>query len=69
MTLRYGAITDASTKMQHFRLDTDRFLEGHFPLSDVEALLKLFSEDIFQVFMTAAGPALLEWMGKPRQTP
>lgn len=64
MTLRYGAITDQGTKAQQFRIDTDRFIDGQVALGEIQGLLKAFSDDIFQLFMTAAGPALLEWMGK-----
>jgi uncharacterized protein (TIGR04255 family) len=69
MTLRYGLIpTPASREAQQFRLDTDRYIEGSLEIGEVRDILSGFSEDIFQVFMTAAGPALLEWMEQKRKS-
>lgn len=66
MTLRYGVPislpTGATRNSPNFRVDTDRFIEGEFRIEDVPALLESFSADIFDLFMSAAGPALLEWM-------
>jgi uncharacterized protein (TIGR04255 family) len=62
MTVRYALLREALTKTQQFRLDTDRYIEGGFVVAEVLDLLDRFSSDIFQVFMTAAGPALLDWM-------
>jgi uncharacterized protein (TIGR04255 family) len=63
MTLRYGLRPDPTKKGRFaFRLDTDRYLDAAFELDEVAGLLDEFSSDIFQVFRTAAGPALLEWM-------
>jgi uncharacterized protein (TIGR04255 family) len=63
MTVRYGLLTDGVAKeAQQFRLDTDRYIEDSFDVGEVRRMLAGFSDDIFQVFMTAAGPALLEWM-------
>ena len=72
MTLRYGIVPDsgpvaipaggAPSSERKFRLDTDRYVEGSFKFDEVRDLASGFVEDIFQVFMTAAGPALLEWM-------
>lgn len=72
MTLRYGLpgnlavpgdflLEDRSEP--YFRVDTDRFLDESFSIEDVPALLEIFSADVFDVFMAAAGPVLLEWMG------
>jgi uncharacterized protein (TIGR04255 family) len=67
MTLRYGVTPGSlASKDQHFRLDTDRFVDGSFTLKEVLPLLQRFSDDTFQVFMTAAGPALVDWMTRPR---
>ena len=69
MTVRYGVVpvpgTAAATNPaeRKFRLDTDRYIDGGlFKFDEVRTLASDFVEDIFQVFMTAAGPALLEWM-------
>ena len=62
MTVRYGILRDAADKTRHFRLDTDRFLDGAFQTAEVLDLLDGFSYDIFQVFSTVAGESLLEWM-------
>jgi uncharacterized protein (TIGR04255 family) len=66
MTLRYGivpdAVPDAASSERKFRLDTDRYVEGSFRIDEVRTLADGFVDDIFQVFMTAAGPALVEWM-------
>lgn len=51
----------------HFRLDVDRYIEGGFGIDEVRNLLEVFSVDAFQVFMAAAGPRLLEWMGPKSQ--
>ena len=64
MTVRYGLLRDVATQAQQFRLDTDRFIEADFTVTEISPLLTDFSSDIFQVFMTAAGPALTEWMAK-----
>jgi uncharacterized protein (TIGR04255 family) len=74
MTLRYGIVPDAvpvaisvanaPSADRKFRLDTDRYVEGSFKFDEVLALANGFVEDIFQVFMTAAGPALVEWMNQ-----
>jgi hypothetical protein len=52
-----------------FRLDTDRFIERGFDVGEVSTLLDGFSSDIFQVFMTAAGPSLLDWMNSKGDAP
>jgi uncharacterized protein (TIGR04255 family) len=62
MTVRYGLLRPPGDTEQHFRLDTDRFLEGDFVIKEVPNLLEMFSDDIFQVFKKVAGPALLRWM-------
>jgi uncharacterized protein (TIGR04255 family) len=62
MTVKYGVLTALGSEGQHFRLDTDRFMEGGFMTNEVLGLLENFSEDIFQVFKKAAGFVLLEWM-------
>lgn len=62
MTVKYGLLMARGAKEQHFRLDTDRFVEGPVKLEEVSGLLEQFSDDIFQVFTMAAGPKLLEWM-------
>lgn len=69
MTVRYG-IPAASLASRgvlselHFRVDTDRFIDTSFDINEVVELLEIFSVDTFQVFMAAAGPALLEWMAQ-----
>ena len=62
MTVKYGLLLARGAKEQHFRLDTDRFVEGPVKIEEVSGLLERFSDDIFQVFMMAAGPKLIEWM-------
>lgn len=62
MTVKYGLLVARGAKDQHFRLDTDRFVEGAVKIGEVPGLLERFSDDIFQVFMMAAGPKLIEWM-------
>jgi uncharacterized protein (TIGR04255 family) len=65
MTLRHGLLSNGPEEEPHFRLDVDRYLEGVFSLEEIPLLLKTFSSNIFCMFMTAAGPALLEWMRRP----
>jgi uncharacterized protein (TIGR04255 family) len=65
MTVRYGIVPStaaAPPPERKFRLDTDRYVEGSFRFDEIRALASGFVDDIFQVFMTAAGPVLLEWM-------
>jgi len=62
MTVKYGLLMARGAKEQHFRLDTDRFVEGPVKIEEVSELLERFSDDIFQVFKMAAGPKLIEWM-------
>jgi hypothetical protein len=62
MTVKYGLLLARGARDQHFRLDTDRFVEGPVKIGEVPGLLERFSDDIFQVFMMAAGPKLIEWM-------
>lgn len=67
MTLRYGLL-DANLggpgPVEHFRFDTDRFVEREVPLEDIEKLVAAFCDDIYLAFRWAAGPTLIEWMGK-----
>jgi uncharacterized protein (TIGR04255 family) len=66
MTVRYGVLPESlnGVKGQHFRLDTDRFIDTDLKLDDVPRMLEDFSSDIFNVFMQAAGTALIDWMGR-----
>lgn len=63
MTLRYAMIPGPQDRLV-FRLDIDRYREESFEVRDVENTVKGFVDDIFQVFMAAAGEALLTWMGE-----
>lgn len=60
-TVRYGLIKDGDGRRK-FRLDVDRYVEGSIEPTNVVSLLNSFADDIFAVFMAAAGPDLLEWM-------
>lgn len=60
-TVRYGLIKDGDGRRK-FRLDVDRYVEGPIKPTQVVSLLNTFADDIFAVFMAAAGPDLLEWM-------
>lgn len=62
MTVKYGILTTPGGKEQHFRLDTDRFIEGNVKIEEIPVLLERFSDDIYQVFVMAAGPKLIKWM-------
>lgn len=65
MTLRYGLLPNPEGRLV-FRLDVDRYREETFDVTDVEQTLRAFADDVFQVFMAAAGERLLSWMrGKP----
>jgi len=66
MTLRYGLMRKSNEKGEHFRIDIDRYVEGPFDAGDAIAKLGSFADDIFKVFASAAGPALLEWMREKR---
>lgn len=61
MTVRLGLLPTPDRRLA-YRLDIDRYVEEHFDLGDVDALLVQFAEDIYRLFRTAAGPTLLEWM-------
>jgi hypothetical protein len=45
-------------------LDVDRYVEGPVEPTAVVPLLSKFADDIFAVFIAAAGPELLEWMSE-----
>jgi uncharacterized protein (TIGR04255 family) len=65
MTLRYGLLPSPDGRVV-FRLDVDRYREETFDVADVENTVQAFAEDVFQVFMAAAGERLLSWMrGQP----
>lgn len=61
MTLRYGLIR-ASDPVVKFRFDTDRYLEGAFDVSSTSEKITSFADDIFSLFISAAGPELQTWM-------
>lgn len=63
MTLRYGMVPEADAEPR-FRLDIDRFYEGEIDISQVREMLVVYAADIFNVFESAAGPSLREWMEK-----
>lgn len=67
ITMRHGLLSNLPGEAPHFRLDIDRYLEGAFSLEGMPLLLKEFSSNVFCMFMTAAGPALLEWMRRPER--
>lgn len=65
MTLRYGLLPSPEGRLV-FRLDVDRYREETFDVADVENTVQTFADDVFQVFMAAAGERLLSWMkGQP----
>lgn len=59
-TVRYGLISDDGKAK--FRLDVDRYVEGTIDPSGIVTRLNSFADDIFTVFMAAAGPDLRAWM-------
>lgn len=62
-TVRYGLVKDGDGRRK-FRLDVDRYVEGPVEPTAVVPLLSKFADDIFAVFIAAAGPELLEWMSE-----
>jgi len=78
MTVRYGipgkgapvsfGLEIFPSAERKFRLDTDRYIEGSFKFTEIRSLANEFTEDIFHLFMTAAGPALVEWMSQGEQS-
>lgn len=45
-----------------YQIDLDRYLEGDVAPGDVTPLMRNFSDDIYTVFRSAAGPDLVAWM-------
>jgi hypothetical protein len=62
-SVRYGLIKDTEGPPK-FRLDVDRYREGPMEPGNIVASLNAFADDIFAVFMAAAGPDLLAWMSE-----
>jgi uncharacterized protein (TIGR04255 family) len=60
-TLRYGIIRDADGRVKA-KVDVDRYLEGQVDTAELKDLLRVFSAEIFSLFMAAAGPDLRRWM-------
>lgn len=61
LTLRYGLIA-APGGPDEFRLDLDRYMDQGIDAASLEALLDVFADDIFSLFISSVGPALAEWM-------
>lgn len=61
MTVRYGLIREPDQQVK-YRFDTDRYRLGPFDVETASAIINSLSDDLFSVFMEAAGPALMEWM-------
>lgn len=62
MTLRYGLTLRPEKGRPCIHFDTDRYVVDAVPCEDVAGLVSGFSEDIYDLFMTAVGPDLLDWM-------
>ena len=62
MTVRHGLLVDPGATDPLFRLDIDRYLADAVEPDQVVGLLERFSDDIFHVFVSAAGVALTEWL-------
>lgn len=69
LTLRHGLLKDQENNSLHFRIDADRYINGAYDIDRTRDKLMSFSDDIFAMFMTAAGPALLEWMNNQGSSP
>ena len=65
MTVRYGLLSTPDRQTPAYRLDVDRYQEQGVQAEGVVGLIERFSSDIFRVFMTAAGPVLIQWMERP----
>ncbi len=61
LTIRYGLLKDTDNQVR-FRIDSDRYLNAPYDISTTKEKLIAFSDDIFSLYMMAAGPALQEWM-------
>ena len=64
-TARYGLIRNADSRIK-FRLDIDRYVEGTVDPKVVASSLNAFADDVFAVFIAAAGPDLLAWMSETK---
>lgn len=60
-TVRFGLVRDEDG-LSRFRLDVDRYIEGMVPDAEILERLHPFTDDIFSLFVAAAGPDLAEWM-------
>jgi uncharacterized protein (TIGR04255 family) len=62
MTARYGLLQVPDQKAPVFRLDVDRYAEQNVSVPRVPTLLAEFSNEIYRLFVTAAGKDLRIWM-------
>ena len=62
MTLRYGILPNPGNDGTHFRLDIDRYVQAEFDPAQTLGRLNAFSDDIYALFISAAGEVLLKWM-------
>lgn len=60
--MRYGILNEQNETEPHFRLDVDRYFEGDFQVKDAPEMIEGFAADIFTIFRSLVGSALLEWM-------
>lgn len=61
LTLRYGMPLSQQGEGD-FRLDIDRFCMADLEISALRGMVEQFADDIFDVFMAAAGDQLIQWM-------
>lgn len=61
MTVKYGLLPSDDGSLT-FRLDVDRYRDDDLRVPGLVGDLRVFSDDIFRVFATVAGPALTAWM-------
>ena len=62
MTLRMGLQTHPDTGVVKYRFDVDRFARDNIDPTGCSELLDEFATDIYNAFMAAVGPSLLDWM-------
>lgn len=66
LTLRYG-MPFSPQGQSDFRLDIDRYCMSELEGPDFGSMIETFADDIFSVFMAAAGEELLAWMREVRE--
>ena len=62
MVLRHGITVRPDKKRECMHFDMDRFVTEHIDIAEIPALVETFVADIYDLFMSAVEPDLLDWL-------